>query len=740
MEAAHGAAAGGVGVGAESRGGAGGLIGLLPSQLRPPLPLLVEAAAVAPSTSAATPPHMGAIVGQLPPVRRRISHHQYQHQHNGDYHHHNGTNSSHAGEGNQSTTSSTTTATGSSKSRGNPIDHIFQFHKAIRIELEQLEQAACRLVEVAAQQAEAGSGESDEQVEESQRHFAGRFHFLWGMYRAHSNAEDEIVFPALEAKEALHNVSHSYVLDHKQEEQLFENVSQLLTQLKLSSTHVEEQGGGPSLPPSHRLAMLAYLPPMCAAIRVSLDRHVGSEERELWPLFSTHFTIGEQEDIVGQIVGHTGAEVLQAMLPFVTTALTDEEQVEMMDSILDATRHTSFDQWLSAWWRNQSDTSADGTTSKLTTIASAPSYSEPIKDIANYLAMSNGGVDPMDCDEQAYNSRTAGDEPGVSPAGSLREAGFKPGWQDIFRMNQRELEAAIRRVSNDPLLDPKRKAYLMQNLMASRWIVAQQKHNAESESMLKPDAMKTWRDKDKGILGCSHYARSCRLVAACCGKVVTCRFCHDETSNHQMNRQATTHMVCMHCGVRQPVQQHCATPTCGKQMARYYCSICKFFDDDSSREIYHCPFCNLCRVGKGLGVDAFHCMSCNACMSLSLRNHQCRERSLESDCPICHDYLFTSKQPVKALRCGHFMHSTCFQARAYTKEHYTCPVCSKSLGDMTVYFRMLDALLATEQLPDEYRSRTQNILCNDCEMRGTAPFHFVYFKCTACGSYNTRPI
>jgi transcription initiation factor TFIID subunit TAF12 len=44
----------------------------------------------------------------------------------------------------------------------------------------------------------------------------GRFHFLWGIYRAHSKAEDEIVFPALESKEALHNVSRAYSLDHEQ--------------------------------------------------------------------------------------------------------------------------------------------------------------------------------------------------------------------------------------------------------------------------------------------------------------------------------------------------------------------------------------------------------------------------------------------------------------------------------------------------------------------------------------------
>ena len=36
--------------------------------------------------------------------------------------------------------------------------------------------------------------------------------------------EDEIIFPALEAKEALSNVSHAYTLDHQQEEELFDGL------------------------------------------------------------------------------------------------------------------------------------------------------------------------------------------------------------------------------------------------------------------------------------------------------------------------------------------------------------------------------------------------------------------------------------------------------------------------------------------------------------------------------------
>ena len=47
-------------------------------------------------------------------------------------------------------------------------------------------------------------------------------------------------------------------------------------------------------------------------------------------------------------------------------------------------------------------------------------------------------------------------------------------------------------------------------------------------------------------------------------------------------------------------------------------------------------------------MDSFHCMACNACMSLELFNkHKCKEQSLKRDCPVCSDLLFESKQPVK---------------------------------------------------------------------------------------------
>ena len=57
---------------------------------------------------------------------------------------------------------------------------------------------------------------------------------------------------------------------------------------------------------------------MCAAMRATLEQHVKAEEHELWPLFNEHFTVEEQQHIVGMIIGRSGAEVLQTMLPWIT--------------------------------------------------------------------------------------------------------------------------------------------------------------------------------------------------------------------------------------------------------------------------------------------------------------------------------------------------------------------------------------------------------------------------------------
>lgn len=198
----------------------------------------------------------------------------------------------------------------------------------------------------------------------------------------------------------------------------------------------------------------------------------------------------------------------------------------------------------------------------------------------------------------------------------------------------------------------------------SRWIVSQQKPNEVtflSDNGEIPGQSPSYQDKAKQTIGCKHYKRNRRLVAACCKRLFTCKYCHDEAvTEHTMDWKSTTEMMCMKCLEVQPIGPTCSNISYNKlSMGKYFCKICKLHDDD--REIYHCSFCNLCQLEKGLGIDFFHCMNCNACLSNSLSVHICREKCFESNCPICHEDIFTSRSPVKALACGHLMHSTCFQ-------------------------------------------------------------------------------
>ncbi|GJN15135.1 hypothetical protein PR202_gb02028 [Eleusine coracana subsp. coracana] len=379
-----------------------------------------------------------------------------------------------------------------------PIDTIFKFHKAIRKDLEYLD---------------VESGKLMDGNEFCLRQFIGRFHLLWGLYRAHSNAEDQIVFPALESKEALHNVSHSYTLDHKQEEELFKDISTVLSDLsQLHDNLSHPLDGANKAGTSHDCSdnendwtkkhneLLTKLQGMCKSIRVTLSNHVHREELELWPLFDKHFSIEEQDRIVGRIIGTTGAEVLQSMLPWVTAALSLEEQNKMLDMWRQVTKNTMFDEWLNEWWKGPTTSSNS----------------------------SNKASSPLE-ESHFQENFEQGDKM------------FKPGWKDIFRMNQSELEAEIRKVSRDSTLDPRRKAYLIQNLMTSRWIAAQQKcpqSSAEdhNNSTGIPGCNPSYRDADKQIFGCEHYKRNCKLVSACCNKLFTCRFCHDKVSDHTMER------------------------------------------------------------------------------------------------------------------------------------------------------------------------------------------------------------
>jgi uncharacterized CHY-type Zn-finger protein len=119
--------------------------------------------------------------------------------------------------------------------------------------------------------------------------------------------------------------------------------------------------------------------------------------------------------------------------------------------------------------------------------------------------------------------------------------------------------------------------------------------------------------EDEPVLGCKHYMRNVKVQCNDCRKWYTCRHCHDEVEKHTLVRKDIKNMLCMLCSTPQPAAEYCRK--CNELTAVYFCGICKLWDNDPRRRIYHCPDCGICRVGEGLGKDYVHCkVSLKVCL------------------------------------------------------------------------------------------------------------------------------
>ncbi|CAN6676954.1 unnamed protein product [Malus baccata var. baccata] len=230
--------------------------------------------------------------------------------------------------------------------------------------------------------------------------------------------------------------------------------------------------------------------------------------------------------------------------------------------------------------------------------------------------------------------------------------------------------------------------------------------------------------------GCKHYRRRCQIRAPCCNEIHPCRHCHNEATS-MLSNPFDRHEL-----VRYEVAKVCTN--CGVSMGEYFCDICKFYDDDTTKEQFHCNDCGICRIG---GRDKFfHCKKCGSCYSIRLRdNHLCVENSMRHHCPICYEFLFDSLKDTTVMKCGHTMHRECYN-EMMQRDKYCCPICSKSVIDMSRTWQRIDEEIEATVMPEDYRYKKVWILCNDCNDTTEVYFHIIGQKCNHCNSYNTRTI
>ncbi|CAD6202024.1 unnamed protein product [Miscanthus lutarioriparius] len=243
--------------------------------------------------------------------------------------------------------------------------------------------------------------------------------------------------------------------------------------------------------------------------------------------------------------------------------------------------------------------------------------------------------------------------------------------------------------------------------------------------------------------GCVHYRRKCKIRAPCCGEVFDCRHCHNEAKDslevsvhdrHVVPRHDIKLVICSLCNKEQDVQQDCSN--CGACLGKYFCAKCNFFDDDVSKNQFHCDGCGICRTG---GAENFyHCDKCGCCYTSLLKDsHRCVDRAMHNNCPVCIEYLFDSTKAINVLHCGHTIHLEClYEMRAH--QQFSCPVCLRSACNMSDIWQKLDQEVAASLMPAIYQKKMIWILCNDCGMTANVQFHILAHKCPGCSSYNTR--
>lgn len=508
------------------------------------------------------------------------------------------------------------------------------------------------------------------------RSIASRFHLIWSVFQAHSGAEDEFIWPALKMKVGLKkkdpNATESskgssqkcgcesfleaeeYEEDHALEESMFKQINKTLRRLNGSFRYYHSNVTEQSQALSIIKKVIYLLKEQTDSLTNHLEQHLRKEETQCLPMVQKHLSKDEISSLVGQIMGKRSADVMTKILNLALYSLPPDERADMVSNMKTAMVGTFFEKWLTmGGWTH----AVDEKTTK---------NNEPIQTCSS-ASMSTSEVD-TEIPHQPSKKRKL--EQNQSKSTQLLRP---PRWYRVDDSKKTSLVYS-KKNGHTGLPDLDIPLFSMAEMTPTY-------HLNEHEGNM--------------VFGCEHYARGCKLRHPMTGELYTCRLCCEEKRQARkyddddlpiLDRHAVTEVLCMHCGTLQPAESRCVNEGCSASFAKYFCSICKLYDDDPHKSIYHCPYCNVCRKGKGLGIDYRHCMRCNACIGIDkYDNHVCIPQTLQGNCPICHEAMFDSTEPLRGMECGHVMHLSCFNRYVASKSssrRISCPLCKKKFEHM----------------------------------------------------------
>ncbi|KVI00181.1 Rubredoxin-type fold [Cynara cardunculus var. scolymus] len=233
---------------------------------------------------------------------------------------------------------------------------------------------------------------------------------------------------------------------------------------------------------------------------------------------------------------------------------------------------------------------------------------------------------------------------------------------------------------------------------------------------------------DGGNFGCTHYRRRCKIKAPCCDEVFDCRHCHNEIKNSLEIDPIHRHDVPRH-DVKKVV------------FVSYvlYVTLNKMFNKIVSA------------VGYVWGITSVKHANSTTMMFRRISTIVINVAYVEQ---VARRISFIATNVVNnkmknlyidvATRKRSKIHTCVWKGQCTMIVlfvlRYSCPICSKSICDLSDMWRKLDNEVEATPMPETYKNKMVWILCNDCEKISRVKFHIVGQKCTQCKSYNTRQI
>jgi len=231
---------------------------------------------------------------------------------------------------------------------------------------------------------------------------------------------------------------------------------------------------------------------------------------------------------------------------------------------------------------------------------------------------------------------------------------------------------------------------------------------------------------------CKFISNNFMQISKCCNKEYCCKICHDLTETHELNGLFTK-IKCKQCGNQQSYDFYGKNKCKNCELnlnCRYSCLKCHIVTN--KKNYTHCSKCNKCYNYKSNNIIHIN----NMCfIKDDLKNNG--KINLKEDCSICFSKFENKLDVLKQLKCGHVLHNCCYEE--LIKTSYKCPICCKTILNMSEEFNILKKEINNTELSDLYREKL-SIYCNDCEKKSDTYFHYKGNMCMYCNSFNTKKI